>query len=188
MTSCTVVRSFSWSSGISTPNLSCAATAISTIDSESMSRSSTKLLAGVTSSAGTPAISSTISPIPARISCSFMPLAPCLECSYWSAAPRCPRRPRHGRLGWARLGYRDHLRCVAHPRAEPEQQGGRPRFELAAPNHPRQGQRDRGRRRVTRVHDVIGYALAGHAEPARDGLDDPQVRLVRDERGQLAHR
>ena len=49
-----------------------AATAISTIDSESMSRSSTKLLLGVTSSAGTPAISSTISPSPARISWSFM--------------------------------------------------------------------------------------------------------------------
>src|SRR6202041_1931363 len=87
-TSWTVVRSLSWSSGISTPNLSWAATAISTMDSESMSRSSTKLLLGVTSSAGTPAISSTISPIPARISCSFMPVAPCLKCSYWSAAPR----------------------------------------------------------------------------------------------------
>src|SRR5215813_12206895 len=98
------------------------------MDSESMSRSSTKLLLGVTSAAGTPAISSTISPSPARISCSFMPLAPCLEYSYWSAVPGGPRRPqaaqaaRHGRLGWARLGYRDHLRRVAHPRAEPEQQ------------------------------------------------------------------
>src|SRR4029077_4948490 len=78
-TSCTVVRSFSWSSGISTPNLSWAATAISTIDSESMSRSSTKLLVGVTSSAGTPAISSMISPRPCRISCSVMLIAPCRE-------------------------------------------------------------------------------------------------------------
>ena len=83
-TSWTVLRSFSWSSGISTPNLSCAATAISTIDSESMSRSSTKLLLGVTSSAGTPAISSTISPSPARISwsvmavCSFSEVFVCL--------------------------------------------------------------------------------------------------------------
>src|SRR6266704_760708 len=119
------------------------------MDSESMSRSSTKLLLGVTSSAGTPAISSTISPSPARISCSFMPLAPCLMCSYWSAAPGEPRWPRRGggssRLGWARLGYRDHLRRVAHPRAEPEQQGKRPRFELSALDHPRQGQRDGGR-------------------------------------------
>src|SRR5881409_2400497 len=103
------------------------------MDSESMSRSSTKLLLGVTSSAGTPAISSTISPSPARISCSFMPLAPCLICTYSSAAPGRGLRP--SLLGWARLGYRDHLRRVAHPRAEPEQQGKRPRFELSALDH-----------------------------------------------------
>src|SRR5256884_6310395 len=28
-------------------------------------------------------------------------------------------------------------------------------------DHPRQGQRDRGRGRVARVHDVVGHALAG---------------------------
>src|ERR1035437_889896 len=91
-TSWTVVRSFSWSSGISTPNLSCAATAISTIDSESMSRSSTNVFSGVTWSAGTPATSSMISPRPARISCSVMDMCPVSPLrrfsSYWRSAPR----------------------------------------------------------------------------------------------------
>src|SRR5215469_8687227 len=148
MTSCTVLRSLSWSSGISTPNLSCAATAISTIDSESMSRSSTNVLSGVTWSAGTPATSSMISPRPVRISCSVMAIGLCSPLKRylrWWTAPM-------GRGS----GYRDDLRRVAHARAEPDQQRVLTRRYLAALDHPRQRQRYRRRRGVAGCHDVVG--------------------------------
>src|ERR1700677_2431326 len=167
-TSCTVARSFSWSSGISTPNLSCAATAISTMASESMSRPSTKLFAGGTSAAGTPAISSTISPRPSRISCSVMS-TPLLV------------------LVMGGSGYRDDLRRVTQPRAVSGQQDLRPGYELPALGHPGQCERDRRRRRVSSVHDVVGHLLPGDAELTSDRLDDAQVRLVRHERGQLVN-
>src|SRR6185369_2704269 len=178
MTSWTVLRFFSWSSGISTPNLSCAATAISTMDSESMSRSSTKLLSGVTWSAGTPATSSMISPRPVRISVSFM--AMCLS----SPSSGCvgPGRSVPAR---ARLGNRDHLGGVADARPEAQQQNGFTGADLTALDHAGQGQRDRRGRCVACVHDVVGDPGLGGPELAGDGLHDPQVRLVRDERGQL---
>src|SRR5689334_7323581 len=139
MTSCTVFRFFSSSSGISTPNLSWAATAISTIDSESMSRSSTKLLSGVTSSAGTPATSSMISPRPVRISSSVIAMG-CVVSFVLVVVG--------ARAGWhpgarVRLGYRDHLRGIADARPEAEQQDGVAGFDLAALDHAGQRERDR---------------------------------------------
>src|SRR5450755_1306386 len=174
MTSWTVLRSFSWSSGISTPNLSCAATAISTMDSESMSRSSTKFLSGVTSSAGTPAISSMISDRPVRISCSVSAiclLTPCLA----GVSLYCLVIGLCGQGGRARLGYRDHLRGIAHAGAEAQQQHGHAGVQLTAFCHPRQGQRDRRGRGVARVDDVIGEPFPRHPDLAGDRLDDPQV-------------
>src|SRR5262245_52327551 len=180
MTFWTVLRFFSWSSGISTPNLSCAATAISTMDSESMSRSSTKLLSGVTWSAGTPATSSMISPRPVRISVSFM--AMCLS----SPSSGCgwPREV-HASGATARLGNCDHLGGVADACPEAQQQNGVAGADLTALDHAGQGQRDRRGRCVACVHDVVGDPCLRRPELARDGLHDPQVRLVRDERGQL---
>src|SRR6266480_577713 len=179
MTSWTVLRFLSWSSGISTPNLSCAATAISTMDSESISRSSTKLLSGVTWSAGTPATSSMISPRPVRISASFM--AMCLSSP--SSGCAWPRDPCPG--AGARLGNCDHLGGVADTCPETQQQNGLSGADLTALDHAGQGQRDRRGRCVARVHDVVGDPCLGRPELAGDGLHDPQVRLVRDERGQL---
>src|ERR1700742_461278 len=186
MTSWTVFRSLSWSSGISTPNLSCAATAISTMDSESMSRSSTKLFSGVTSSAGTPAISSTISPRPWRISCSLSAI--CLLSPIGSFVLLRGFAVRLPRWAGARLGYRDHLRGVAHARAESHQQHRAAGRQLTAFGHPGQRQWDRRRRGVAGVLDVIGDAFARYPDLAAQCLDDAQVGLVRYERRQLAHR
>src|SRR5580693_4089440 len=143
-----------------------------------MSRSSTKLFSGVTWSAGTPATSSTISPRPARISGSVM--AMCL-CSPSLLVIRPRRRPG----AMARLGYRDHLSRVADACAEPEQQDGRARADLAPFDHLGQGQRDRRRRGVARGHDVVGDKRLRGSDLPRDGFDDPEVRLVRDEGGQF---
>src|SRR5580700_2306609 len=178
MTSWTVLRSFSWSSGISTPNLSCAATAISTIDSESMSRSSTNVFSGVTWSAGTPATSSTISPSPVRISWSVMAMGRALS-FVLGIEPFRPRLPGP----WSR--YLDHLAGVADASTESEQQHRGAGCELSAFQHPGQGQRDRSRRSVAGGHDVVGHQRLRRADLARDRLDDPQVGLVRYERRQL---
>src|SRR3712207_410130 len=62
-----------------TPNFSSAATTISTIDNESTSRSSTNDLSGWTSSADTPAMSSTIAARSAWISVALAMVAPCLR-------------------------------------------------------------------------------------------------------------
>src|SRR2546430_6889613 len=164
MTSCTVFRFFSSSSGISTPNLSCAATAISTIDSESMSRSSTKLLSGVTSSAGTPATSSMISPRPVWISSAVIAMG----CAFPSLSSGSGLR-RDGCPGaWARSGYLDHLAGVADARPEAEQQDRVARGQLAALDHAGQRERYRGRRGVPRVHDVVGDQRLRGAQLARD--------------------
>src|SRR6516165_1298088 len=82
----------------------------------------------------------------------------------------------------ARLGYRDHLRGVRQPGTEPEQQRGGAWLQAALLGHPGQRERDRRRRGVPRVHDVIGDPVARDAQPAGDCLDDTKVRLVRDER------
>src|SRR5215472_5395175 len=179
MTSWTVLRFFSWSSGISTPNLSWAATAISTMDSESISRSSTKLLSGVTWSAGTPATSSMISPRPLRISSWVMAI--CLSSPSSVVVGPAQRAPAPG----PRLRNRDHLGGITDPGPETEQQNGFARADLASLDHPGQGQGDRRRRGVAGVHDVVGDQGLGRAELAGDSLDDPQVRLVRHEGGQV---
>src|SRR5262249_26384640 len=180
MTSWTVLRFFSSSSGISTPNLSWAATAISTIDSESMSRSSTKLLSGVTSSAGTPATSSMISPRPVWISVSLIAMGCVSFVSYFWVGPApdgCPGT-------WARSGYLDHLSGVADARAEAQQQDRVAGGDLTALDHAGQREGDRCGRGVARVHDVVGDQRLRGAELARDRLDDAQVRLVRHDPGQ----
>src|SRR6185503_6154585 len=64
----TVLRFFTSSSGMVTPNFSSAATTTSTIDNESTSRSSVKDLSSWTSSASMPVTSLTSSARPARIS------------------------------------------------------------------------------------------------------------------------
>src|ERR687895_189924 len=64
MASPTVLMLASSSSGMATPNLSSTAVAISTIDSESTSRSSVKDFSGVASAGVTPATSSRISARP----------------------------------------------------------------------------------------------------------------------------
>src|SRR5215469_5836195 len=185
MTSWTVLRFFSSSSGISTPNLSWAATAISTIDSESMSRSSTKLLSGVTSSAGTPATSSTISPRPVWISSAVIAMGCVFSFVIWvgSAVIGLGLR-RDGCPAPGPSGYLDHLRGVADARAEAQQQHRVAGGDLAALDHPGQREGDRRGRGVARVHDVVGDPRLRGPELARDGLDDAQVRLVRDERGE----
>ena len=75
----TVLRFLTSESGIFTPHLSSAAMTTSTIDSESMSRSSTKDLSGWTSSTGTPATSLTMTARPSRISwlISFLSVVSC---------------------------------------------------------------------------------------------------------------
>src|SRR5690606_15607166 len=132
-TSLTVLRFLSWSSGISTLNSSCAATAISTIDRESMSRSSTKLFSGVTSEAGIPVISLMILPRPSRISCSVMAMSRLLLgfVPYGSSpvVPVSRRTARRGGPPYTSSGDLDHLPGVGEARAEAEQQrqpsGGR---------------------------------------------------------------
>src|SRR5215475_13833137 len=180
MTSWTILRFFSSSSGISTPNLSWAATAISTIDSESMSRSSTKLLSGVTSSAGTPATSSMISPRPVWISSAVIAMGCAFSFVIWVVACAGTGVP----APWARSGYLDHLAGVADASPEAEQQDRVARGQLTALDHAGQRERYRGRRGVPGVHDVVGDQRLRGAELARDRLDDAQVRLVRHERGQ----
>src|SRR5215470_16108558 len=182
MTSWTVLRFFSSSSGISTPNLSGAATAISTIDSESMSRSSTKLLSGVTSSAGTPATSSMISPRPVWISVSVIAMGCAFSFVFVFLRWACAGTGGPGAR--ARSGYLDHLRGVADARAEAQQQDRVAGGDIAALDHARQRERDRRGRGIARVHDVVGDQCLRGAELARDRLDDAQVGLVRHERGQ----
>src|SRR5262249_34837233 len=180
MTSWTVLRFFSSSSGISTPNLSWAATAISTIDSESMSRSSTKLLSGVTSSAGTPATSSMISPRPVWISVSLIAMGCVSFVSYFWVGPApdgCPGT-------WARSGYLDHLSGVADARAETQQQDRVAGGDLTALDHAGQRERDRRGRGVARVHDVVGDQRLRGAGLAGAGVAEAQVRRGRHERGQ----
>src|SRR5215472_3817009 len=177
MTSCTVLRSFSWSSGISTPNLSWAATAISTIARLSMSRSSTKVFSGVTSSAGTPAISSTISPSPARISSWVMAISRTLP----RVVTGCVQ-PASG--CWS--GYRDHLRGIADARPESDQQCFVARREFPLLDHARQRERDGCGRRVPSVDDVGGHLRLRRPQLASQRFDDPQVGLVGHEDGDLA--
>src|SRR4051794_41318004 len=67
----TVLRPFTSSSGMRTPNFSSALTTMVIIDSESMSRSSVNDFSGWTSLVAMPVSSFTISARPSRISCSL---------------------------------------------------------------------------------------------------------------------
>ena len=162
------------SSGILTPNLSSACTAISTMDSESMSRSSTKDLSAVTSAVSMPATSSTISARPAE------------------DLGRC--RPRwflllvgvlvwHGRIV---TGQDDDLARVGQARAEADEQHDVAGAHPARRPHVVQRHRDRRRRGVAGVDDVVGDDACPRgrpwlAQPLGDRLDDAQVGLVRHE-------
>src|SRR3954463_3651538 len=105
------------------PNLSSAAVAISTIDSESTSRSSRKVFSGVTSPTGTPAISFTIWASSARISCCDM---------------RSPCSVLRG------SGDADDLSGVGETGAEGEEQGETAAFHLAGADQARQREWHRG--------------------------------------------
>src|SRR5215211_5351837 len=96
------------SSGMATPNLSSTAVAISTIDSESTSRSSVNDFSGVASAGVTPATSSRISARPDWIS--WVLLTRRVLSLGWggecppSSGTRCP-----GDLGWWRSRQDEHL-------------------------------------------------------------------------------
>src|SRR4028118_2143993 len=150
MASPTVLMLASSSSGMATPNLSSTAVAISTIDSESTSRSSVNDFSGVASAGATPATSSRISATPAWMSS----LTRGSSLSVVAGGAR--RRSRWSGGLWGSSGERDDLAGEGQPRAVAEEEG-----EVAAPGlaglHQR-GQRQRDRRRggVGGPGDVAG--------------------------------
>src|SRR5262245_48869166 len=130
----TVLRFWTWSSGIFTPNFSSAATTTSTMDSESTSRSSVNDLVSATSSGLTPATSSRISARPAVISSRVITVLPFgYKCVFAVRASDA-------------LGTAHDLPGVGEAAAEAEQQHGGAGRHLALLGQLRQGQRDaRGR-------------------------------------------
>src|SRR3954463_9277797 len=129
----TVLRFFTSSSGIETPNFSSAATTTSTMDRESTSRSSTKDLSSWTSSASMPATSLTISARSERISSVV---------AIWRVSFSFGWFPiTFGRSVVVGLGEDDDLGGVGQPGAEGDQQrrvaGGGVAFGV----HPVQGER-----------------------------------------------
>src|SRR3712207_2550986 len=131
------------SSGMATPNLSSTAVAISTIDSESTSRSSVKDFSGVASEGVTPATSSRISARPDWIS--WVLLTRVLSLGWGGRSPptsgtRCPgglcvSRKHHDLPGERESG------------AVPEEQGEVAALRLAALHQGGERQWDRRRRR-----------------------------------------
>src|SRR5215475_7188434 len=115
----TVLRFFTSSSGMDTPNFSSAATTTSTMDRESTSRSSTNDLSSWTSSVGIPATSLTISARSVRISSVVAMLWFLFSLVTIGGCGRGPRRARHGVRG-SRHG--DDLRGVREARTERDQQ------------------------------------------------------------------
>src|SRR5215213_2831899 len=173
----TVLMLASSSSGMATPNLSSTAVAISTIDSESTSRSSVNDFSGVASAGVTPATSSRISARPDWIS--WVLLTRRVLSLGWggmnppSSGTWCP-----GDQGWC--SWQDeHLAGEGQPGAVAEDER-----EVAGPGltglHERgERQRDRGGGRVARLDDVAGDdGVLREAEPLGHRLDDPQVGLV----------
>src|SRR5918998_926646 len=121
MASPTVLMLPSSSSGIATPNLSSTAVAISTIDSESTSRSSVKDFSGVASAGVTPATSSRISARPDWIS--WVLLTRGLSLGWGGEYPptsgtRCP-----GDLGGGRLRPEEALGGGGEPGAPNAHEG-----------------------------------------------------------------
>src|SRR5690625_4725182 len=92
---------------------------ISTIDSESMSRSSVKVLSSCTSSAGTPVISLTTSARPLRISSVLATVGLLLLGRDWC---RITVRPGHGGAA-DRSRHAGHLCRIDQPGPEPDHQG-----------------------------------------------------------------
>src|SRR5690242_8613066 len=137
----TVLRFFTSSSGMDTPNFSSAATTTSTMDRLSTSRSSTNDLSSWTSSASMPATSLTISARSARISSVVAMCVLLLGLVWWCSG---------------NSGDLDDLGGVRQPGAEGDEEGGLARVCLAFGLHPVQGQRDRGGRGVALVGDVAG--------------------------------
>src|SRR5689334_12631075 len=164
----TVFSFGSSSSGIFTPNFSSAAIATSTIDSESTSRSSTKLFSSLTSDGETSATSSRMVASPSRTSS--------VLATWFSFLV--------GFLRWS-SGSQDDLAGVRQTRAEAEQQRRRARGHLALLDETRQRERNGRGRGVPRRHDVAGDDRVGRAEVLGDRVDDPQVRLVRHEDGEV---
>src|SRR4051812_33689009 len=141
----TVLRFFTSSSGIETPNFSSAATTTSTMDRESTSRSSTKDLSSWTSSASMPATSLTISARSARISSVVAIWRSLFSLRWWWCFVRN-----------GVSGQYDDLRRVGQPGAEGDQEGRVARLGVALGVHPVERERDRGRRRVALLGDVAG--------------------------------
>src|ERR1700712_4001324 len=121
MASPTVLMLASSSSGMATPNLSSTAVAISTIDSESTSRSSVNDFSGVASAGVTPATSSRISARPAWMSAVLGTRGPlCGDGDAGSGVvvrDGCP-----GRSGGC-SGQPEHLTGEGEPGAVAEHQG-----------------------------------------------------------------
>src|SRR3954467_3873183 len=156
MASPTVLMLASSSSGMATPNLSSTAVAISTIDSESTSRSSVNDFSGVASAGVTPATSSRISPRPAWMSAVLGTRGPLYELG--DAGPGAVRRRRPGRVSrqmWG-SGQPEHLAGEGEPRAVAEHQGQVTGLGLAGLQQRGERQRDRGGRGVAGLHDVPG--------------------------------
>src|SRR3954451_7418845 len=169
----TVLRFFTSSSGMDTPNFSSAATTTSTMDRESTSRSSTKDLSSWTSSTGIPATSLTISARSARISSVVAMLWSLLSVVTigglrWSS-PGCRGGLRNG----------DDLGGIRQAGTERDQQRGVPAARLSLVNHPVEGQGDGGRRGVALLGDVTGdLHPVGKLHGAGHRVDDPHVGLV----------
>src|SRR4051812_8017401 len=178
----TVLMLPSSSSGMATPNLSSTAVAISTIDSESTSRSSVKDFSGVASAGVTPATSSRISPSPAWISWVLATRGPL---SRKVAAPSTvppSSRDRASRTDDRISGKSQNLPGEGEPGPVAEHQGEVAGLGLARLQQRGQRQRDRRGRGVARLHDVAGdHGALGQAELLGHRLDDAQVGLVRGE-------
>src|SRR3954454_12411480 len=181
----TVLMLPSSSSGMATPNLSSTAVAISTIDSESTSRSSVKDFSGVASAGVTPATSSRISPSPAWISWVLATRGPL---SRMVAAPSAvppssgDRVSRTDCKGGTWLGKSQNLPGEGEPGAVAEHQREVAGLGLAGLEQLGERQRDRRGRGVAGLHDVAGdHRALGQTELLGHRLDDAQVGLVRGE-------
>src|SRR3954471_15397151 len=158
----TVLRFWTSSSGIFTPNFSSAATTTSTMDSESTSRSSVNDFSSATSSGFTPATSSRISARPDVISArvaivGWFPLDGGTCCAAGSGCS----------------GAADDLAGVREAAAEAEQQHRGARGHLAALDQLGQGQRRACRGGVAGLDDVLSDDHIGaEAESLDDAVDD----------------
>src|SRR5215213_10615 len=175
----TVLMLASSSSGMATPNLSSTAVAISTIDSESTSRSSVNDFSGVASAGVTPATSSRISARPDWISAVLLTRR-VLSLGWGGPGPpssgtRCPGALWVSRKDQYLPGERETGAVAEHER----QVAG---LGLTRLHQRGERQGDRRGRGVARLHDVAGdHRGLREAEPLGHRFDDAQVGLVRGE-------